>query len=304
MHFYFMTKDLLKSTIIAPMGTAVWLIDNTSLSFKQIGDFCDFTEAEVQLIADGVIGNGVLPVDPTRNGNLTKEEIFNREQDGKPLSNMFKSLDGFDVSVQKKKKYIPMLQRRSRPDAVLWLLNYCQDLSDAQIVKLVRTTKNMVQMIKSRTYDGYNDLVAKDPVILGFCSQRDIDREIALAKKKILSRNEQNDKKQDNQKNKEKKITKTVRKINVNRVKVENGNATEKYSLKTNKKNVGKKNNNAKIKKSIKTQAKVEKPTKKQANNKKKNVAKNATKAKNSTEKSNKKHVVKATKKKMPVKKK
>ena len=177
------------------MGTAVWLIDNTSLSFKQIGDFCDFTEAEVQLIADGVIGNGVLPVDPTRNGNLTKEEIFNREQDGKPLSNMFRSLDGFDVSVQKKKKYIPMLQRRSRPDAVLWLLNYCQDLSDAQIVKLVRTTKNMVQMIKSRTYDGYNDLVAKDPVILGFCSQRDIDREIALAKKRILNQNKQNDKK-------------------------------------------------------------------------------------------------------------
>ena len=295
-----MTKDLLKSTIIAPMGTAVWLIDNTSLSFKQIGDFCDFTEAEIQLIADGVIGNGVLPVDPTRNGNLTKEEIFNREQDGKPLSNMFRSLDGFDVSVQKKKKYIPMLQRRSRPDAVLWLLNYCQDLSDAQIVKLVRTTKNMVQMIKSRTYDGYNDLVAKDPVILGFCSQRDIDREIALAKKRILNQNKQHDTKT----NTEKKITKTVRKINVNRVKIENGDEAKKYSLKKKKKNVGKKNNNVKIKKPIKTQLKVEKPIKKQANNQKKNIAKNTAKAKNTTEKANKKHVIKDIKKKIPAKKK
>ena len=211
-----MTKDLLRSKIIAPMATAVWLIDNTSLSFKQIGDFCDFTEAEVNLIADGVIGKGILPADPTKNGNLTKEEIFKCEQDGSDLRNAFNSLDGLNVDIAKQKHYIPMLQRRSRPDAVLWLVNYCPDLSDAQIIKLVRTTKNMVQMIRNRSYADYNNLVAKDPVILGFCSQRDLDKAVATAKAK-MEKMEENEKKQA-----KKKAEKVVRKINVNKVKVEN----------------------------------------------------------------------------------
>ena len=164
-----------KGVVISPMATAIWLIDNTSLSFKQIGDFCDFTETEIQLIADGIIGKGILPVDPTKNGNLTKQEIELRERDGGALNNAFNSLNGFVVNIQKKKRYIPMLQRRSRPDAVLWLINYCPELSDTQIMKLIRTTKSTIQAIRNKEYSGYNDLVAKDPVILGFCSQRELD---------------------------------------------------------------------------------------------------------------------------------
>ena len=231
-----MTKGLLNNTtIIAPMGTAIWLIDNTTLSFKQIGDFCDFTEAEVKLIADDVIGKGILPVDPTKNGNLTKEEIFAREQDGAPLNNTFKALDGLQISIQKKKKYIPMLLRRSRPETVLWLINYCPELSDAQIVKLVRTTKNMVQMIRNHTYEGYNDLVAKDPVILGFCLQKDVDKAIKIAKEKALklSLKEQKGEK----KRSTKKSSVAIRKINVNSVKVKKS----KTSIKPAKKKVLKK---------------------------------------------------------------
>ena len=171
-----------KSAVISPMATAIWLIDNTSLSFKQIGDFCDFTETEIQLIADGVIGKGILPVDPTKNGNLTKQEIELRERDGGALNNAFNSLSGFVINIQKKKKYIPMLQRRSRPDAVLWLINYCPELSDAQIVKLTRTTKGTIQAIRNKEYSGYSDLVAKDPVILGFCSQKELDFAVKHAK--------------------------------------------------------------------------------------------------------------------------
>ena len=180
-----MVKTMRGNGIIAPLATAVWLVDNTALTFKQIGDFCDLDEREVQSIADGLIAKGILPNDPIKCGNLTREEIEAREKDGKPLHNTFEALKGYDVKVQKKTKYIPMIQRQSRPEAVLWLLNYCKELSDAQIIKLVRTTKNMIQKIKDKTYEDYNDLTAKDPVVLGFCTQRDLNFEIEKAKNKI-----------------------------------------------------------------------------------------------------------------------
>ena len=142
-------------------------------------------EREVQSIADGLIAKGILPNNPISCGNLTKEEIEAREKDGKPLHNTFEALKGYDIKVQKKKKYTPMLQKRNRPDAVFWLLNYCKELSDAQIIKLVRTTKSMIQKIKDKTYEGYNDLTAKDPVVLGFCTQKELDFEIEKAKNKI-----------------------------------------------------------------------------------------------------------------------
>lgn len=236
-----MTKDLGRSNIIAPMATAIWLIDNTSLSFKQIGDFCDFTEAEIQLIADGVIGKGVFAVDPTKNGNLTAEEIYNREQDGGTLKNTFSSLNGIELNVQKKKKYIPMLQRRSRPEAIFWLVNYCPELSDAQIIKLVRTTKNMVQSIRNKTYNEYNELVAKDPVILGFCSQKNLDKEMEKAKAKA-EKTEQNE---------VKKTKKKVRKINVNKVKVKKEKVVKPKKQKKNEKKVNKKKTTKKVEKKV-----------------------------------------------------
>ena len=170
--------------VISPLATAVWLVDNTSLTFKQIGDFCGFDEKEIQSIADGLIANNVMPLNPIKVGNLSAEEIKAREEDGKPLKNSFDLLKGLDIKVQKQKKYIPVIQRRSRPEAVLWLLQYAPELLDSQIIKLVRTTKNMIQMIRDKAYDGYNELVAKDPVIIGFCTQKELDFEVEKARTK------------------------------------------------------------------------------------------------------------------------
>ena len=238
-----MTKDLEKPTILAPMATAVWLIDNTSLSFKQIGDFCDFTEAEINLIADGVIAKDLPPVDPTRNGTLTKEEIYAREQDGGPLQDQFKILTGIDLKLPKNKKYISMAQRRNGPEAVFWLLNYCPELSDAQIIKLARTTKNMIQSIRNKTYKDYNQLVAKDPVVIGYCTQKELNEAITIAKEKIEKQNEQQAKKQ---------AKKVVRKINVNKVKV----------AKTKKEKKVKKSNDTKTIKKTKKVKKTDNKTK------------------------------------------
>lgn len=222
----------LNNTVIAPIGTAIWLIDNTSLTFKQIGDFCDFTEAEIQLIADGLIGKGILPVNPIKNGNLLKEEIEAREKDGKALNNAFKALEGFDIKIQKKRKYIPMLQRRSRPNAIFWLINYFPDLSDLQIVKLVRTTKSMVQSIRNKEYSEYANLVAKDPVVLGFCSQRDINKAVENIHKKAEKVNK---KKKTKTTSKTKKIKpKKTKKIEQNKAK--NSKKNVKINDKKNKK--------------------------------------------------------------------
>ncbi len=176
-----MSKNI-KNNVIAPLATAIWLVDNTSLTFQQIGEFCGFDQSEMKFIADGIIGKGIMPADPTKNGNLTKEEISAREKDGKPLSNAFTSLNGVDIKIQKKKKYIPMIQRQNRPETILWLLGYAPELTDPQIVKLVRTTKSMVEAIRTKTYKGYSELIAKDPVILGFCTQKELNKAVEIAK--------------------------------------------------------------------------------------------------------------------------
>ena len=160
-----------KGGVIFPIATAMWLIDNTCLTFKQIATFCNLDEKEVKSMADGLLANGIRPFNPISNGSLTRQEIQDREKDGKPLKSSFHALDGYDVKIQKQKKYIPMSQRKSRPE----------------IIRLIRTTKNMIQMIKDKTYEGYEDLVAKDPVIIGFCSQKELDDEINKAKNKAVN---------------------------------------------------------------------------------------------------------------------
>jgi hypothetical protein len=235
------------NTIIAPMATAIWLVDNTSLTFKQIGDFCNFTETEVQLIADGVIGKGISAADPIKNKNLTNEEIRAREKDGKPLNNAFKALDGFNIKIQKKKKYIPMLQRRSRPNAVLWLVNYFPSLEDSQIMKLLRTTKNMVQLIRNKEYSDYNNLIAKDPVILGFCSQNDIINAVNKKAKKDENNNKRKKSKKIKVENSQKKakskpVKKQTNNLKKNKV-VKKINKVTKNKKINNKKNNSQKNN-------------------------------------------------------------
>lgn len=189
--------------VIPPLATASWLIENTCLTFLQIGEFCGLEEVEVKSIADGFLARNMLPISPIKMGVLTKQEICDREKDGKPLKNTFDLLKGLDLKIQKQKKYIPLAQRKNRPEAVLWLLQYHPELTDAQIRKLTRTTKNTIQKMKDKTYEGYEELTAKDPVTVGFCTQKVLDAEI----KKALNKTEeaQNKKKKTTKKSRSKK---------------------------------------------------------------------------------------------------
>ena len=180
-----MVRNKDKNNVISPIATAVWLIDNTSLTFKQIGDFCNLDEMEVKSMADGLFANNVLPISPISTGCLTDEEIKRCEKNGKPLKNTFDILKGLDIKVAKQRKFVPNLQKKSRPEAILWLITYAKELSDAQITHLVGTTKNMINQIRDKTYKNFEDLVAKDPVIIGFCSQRELEKEKEKARKRI-----------------------------------------------------------------------------------------------------------------------
>ena len=206
-------RSNVSKNVIMPQATAIWLIDNTSLTFKQIGDFCNISEMEVKLMADNVIAKNIIGVDPTKNGNLTKEEIEAREKDGKPLTNKFTALDDANVKFPKVKKYVSTLQRQNRPNAVLWLVSFYPNLSDSQIVKLLHTTKSMVSAIRAKTYSKYNALVAKDPVAFGFCTQIELNKSIAEAEKK------QQENAKEPESKKESITQKKVRKINVSKVK-------------------------------------------------------------------------------------
>jgi uncharacterized protein len=180
-----MSKSDQQKNVINPIGTALWLIENTSLTFEQIADFCCLYFDEVQSIADGIMGANILPSNPIMNGSLNKEEIAKCEKSPKDkLKQSFDLLKNLQLKTSKRKKYTPMAQRRNRPEAILWLVNFASELSDAQIIKIVRTTKSMIASIRERTYKDFAHLVAKDPVLVGFCSQRDLDSEIEKAKNK------------------------------------------------------------------------------------------------------------------------
>ena len=159
---------------LMPMATAVWLVDNTTLSFKQIADFCKLHEVEVQGIADGEVAKGIKGYNPIISGQLTREEIELSSKDtNRPLQ-----IKGTDVEVsnseKKIKKYIPLSKRQDKPDSALWLIRQHSILKDSQIAKLVGVTKNSVTSIRNKSYWNYNSLTPKDPVALNLFSQIDL----------------------------------------------------------------------------------------------------------------------------------
>ena len=167
-----------------PKATAVWLVENTKISFKQIADFCDLHELEVKGIADGDVAKGIKAYNPILAGQLTREEIeASSKDDNRPLVLNKKNLD--ITSQKKKQKYIPLSKRQDRPDAVLWLIKNCNELKDSQISKLIGTTKNTVLSIRKKNYWNYNSLSAKDPVAINLCTQLDLQNAIEKAKRKI-----------------------------------------------------------------------------------------------------------------------
>ena len=175
----------MKSGLLMPLATAVWLVDNTTLTFKQIGDFCNLHEVEVQGIADGEVAKGIKPYNPIISGQLSREEIELSSNDkDRPLQ--IKSGDVEISSEEKKiKKYIPLSKRQDKPDSALWLIRQHPQLKDSQIAKLISITKNSVSSIRNKSYWNYNNLNAKDPVALNLFTQKDLVEAIEKAERRI-----------------------------------------------------------------------------------------------------------------------
>ena len=162
-----------------PKATAVWLIGNTSLTFDQIADFCGLHPLEVQGIADGDVASGIIGEDPIINGQLTREEIKRCEQDpdaGLKLVDMSNALKL--AKKRKEPKYIPVARRQDKPDGIMWLIKKYPDIEDSRIIKLLGTTKNTVSAIRSRTHWNIANIKPRDPVLLGLCSQVDLNKVI------------------------------------------------------------------------------------------------------------------------------
>ena len=170
---------------LMPMATAVWLVDNTTLSFKQIAEFCSLHEVEVQGIADGEVAKGIKGYNPIISGQLTREEIELSSKDTeRPLQ--IKSTDVEVASDEKKvKKYIPLSKRQDKPDSALWLIRQHNMLKDSQIAKLVGVTKNSVTSIRNKSYWNYNNLNPKDPVALNLFTQKDLIEALEKAERRI-----------------------------------------------------------------------------------------------------------------------
>ena len=170
---------------LMPMATAVWLVENTTLTFKQIAEFCKLHEVEIQGIADGEVAKGIKPYNPIISGQLTKEEIeLSSKDENRPLK-----ISSSDIEIsnanKKIKKYVPMSKRQDKPDSALWLIKQHPQLKDSQIAKLVGVTKNSVTAIRNKNYWNYNNLNAKDPVAMGLFSQKDLINSIEKAERRI-----------------------------------------------------------------------------------------------------------------------
>ena len=179
---------------LMPMATAVWLVENTTLTFKQIADFCNLHEVEIQGIADGEVAKGIVGYNPIIAGQLTKEEIELSSQDqSRPLKINNYNLE-ISSSNEKIKKYVPLSKRQDKPDSALWLIRQHSILKDSQIAKLVGITKNSVVTIRNKSYWNYNSLTPKDPVALNLFSQKDLIDAIQKAERRILREKKQKEK--------------------------------------------------------------------------------------------------------------
>ena len=172
-------------TPFMPKATAVWLVENTTLTFKQIATFCNLHELEVKGIADGDVAKGIKAYNPILAGQLTREEINICSKDPNRNLNLIERAEEVQVKERKKPKYTPLSKRQDRPDAALWLLKNYQEFTDGQISKLVGSTKGTVSLIRKRSYWNFSSLKAKDPVILGLCSQDVFEKSLEKAKRRV-----------------------------------------------------------------------------------------------------------------------
>ena len=166
---------------IMAKATAVWLVDNTTISFKQIADFTGLHELEVQGIADGDVAQGVKGFDPVANKQLTQDEIDAAEKDPLHRLKLFFNPASAGEEVRRGPRYTPLSKRQDRPAAILWLVKFHPELADAQIAKLIGTTKPTIQTIRERTHWNISNLEPIDPVALGLCKQSELDKAVQVA---------------------------------------------------------------------------------------------------------------------------
>ena len=170
---------------LMPMATALWLVENTTLTFKQIAEFCKMHEVEIQGIADGEVGKGIVAYNPIMSGQLTRDEIeLSSKDESRPLNLKTDDID-FEVEEKKIKRYVPLSKRQDKPDAALWLIKQHTTLKDSQISKLVGITKNSVSSIRNKNYWNYNNLNPKDPVAMGLFNQKDLILALEKAERRI-----------------------------------------------------------------------------------------------------------------------
>jgi len=169
---------------LMPKATAIWLVENTALTFKQIADFCGMHELEIKGIADGEVGMGIKGLNPMSTNQRTKEEIEVATNDPEHSLELIQN----EITLQterdpKQKKYTPLSKRQERPDAISWLLRNHPELKDSQVAKLVGSTKNMVVSIKTKANWNMSNIRPQDPVGLGLCKQIDLDDALEKAER-------------------------------------------------------------------------------------------------------------------------
>jgi len=168
---------------LMPKATAVWLVDNTTLTFEQIADFCGLHPLEVKGIADGEVGAGIRGLDPVASGQIERGEIERCQTDPKLRIRLARPAAAeVKLSKRREPRYTPLSKRQDRPDAIAWLLRHHPELSDQQLCKLLGTTKNTVNAVRDRTHWKSADIRPRDPVLLGLCSQVDLDTAVFTAR--------------------------------------------------------------------------------------------------------------------------
>jgi hypothetical protein len=169
-----------------PKATAVWLVENTTLSFEQIGDFCGLHKLEVQAIADGEVAAGIIGLDPVLNGQLTTEEIKRCEQDPRARLKMVKSDLPQPVVRTKGPRYTPVSKRADKPDAVAYLIKTHPELLDAQVARLLGTTKETIAKVRDRSHWNAANIKPRNPVLAGLCKQSDLDAALKRAQRRVV----------------------------------------------------------------------------------------------------------------------
>ncbi len=173
-----------------PKATAVWLVENTALTFPQIAEFCELHELEVQAIADEDIVAGMAGIDPIQAGQLTQEEIDRCQAD--PAARLVLKETDIPMPVQRSKgaRYTPIAKRQDKPDGIAWLLKHHPELTDAQISKLLGTTKNTINAVRDRSHWNSSNIRARDPMDLGLCSYSDYNAAVEIGRARLQKENE------------------------------------------------------------------------------------------------------------------